>query len=137
MRMKDPDPKKWDPPFSMSSINNEEFLSCTGKNIADGIESLLGAVFLSNNLHKTLQFISDIGLVPMEQANLMRYFPDQDLTFKLGEDLDDYNFTLHDTIQEIFQKYYSIDPIPQEQKDRLSKIIDSSRPVNGICHAFE
>lgn len=54
MRMKDPDPKKFDPPFSMSSLNNEEYLSCTGKNIADGIESLLGAIFLSNNLHRTL-----------------------------------------------------------------------------------
>lgn len=54
MRMKDPDYQKFDPPFSVSSINTEEFLSCTGKNIADGVESILGAVFLSNNLHKTL-----------------------------------------------------------------------------------
>ena len=54
IQSKDPDPKKWDPPFSIQSINSEEFLSCTGKNLADGIESLLGAVFLSNNLHKTL-----------------------------------------------------------------------------------
>jgi len=52
--MKDPDPRNWDPPFSIQSINSEEFLSCTGKNLADGIESLLGAVFLSNNLHVTL-----------------------------------------------------------------------------------
>ena len=64
--MNDPDPKKWDPPFSISSLNNEEFLNCTGKNIADGIESILGSVFLSNNLFKTLQFISDIHLVPLE-----------------------------------------------------------------------
>jgi hypothetical protein len=54
MRMKDPDPKKWEPPFSLPSLNNEEFLSCTGKNLADGVESLLGAIFLSNNLHITL-----------------------------------------------------------------------------------
>ena len=54
MRMKDPDYSKYDPPFSVSSINAEEFLSCTGKNIADGVESIIGAVFLSNNLHKTL-----------------------------------------------------------------------------------
>ena len=68
IHMKDPDPKKWDPPFSIQSINNEEFLSCTGKNLADGVESLLGAIFLSNNLYRTLLFISDIQLVPMEQA---------------------------------------------------------------------
>jgi dsRNA-specific ribonuclease len=65
IRMKDPDPKKWDPAFSIQSINSEEFLNCTGKNIADMVESLLGAVFLSNNLHVTLRFISDIELVPM------------------------------------------------------------------------
>ena len=60
IRMKDPEPNKWEPPFSALAINSEEFLNCTGKNLADGVESLLGAVFLSNNLHKTLQFISDI-----------------------------------------------------------------------------
>jgi len=98
IRMKDPDPKKWDPSFSIQSINSEEFLSCTGKNLADGIESLLGAVFLSNNLHKTLRFISDIELVPMVQADLMKYYPDKDLTFKLREELDCYEFTLNDTV---------------------------------------
>ena len=111
IRMKDPDYKKWEPAFSITSINSEEFLQCTGKNLADGIESLLGAVFLSNNLHKTLLFISDINLVPMEQAKLMHYFPDKDLTFKLGGDLDCYNFTLNDTIQDMFEKYYQNDKI--------------------------
>ena len=98
MRMNDPDPKKWDPPFSISSLNNEEFLNCTGKNIADGIESILGSVFLSNNLFKTLQFISDIHLVPLEQANLLQLFPDKDLTFKLRDEISSYNFTLVDTV---------------------------------------
>lgn len=63
---------------------------------------MLGAVFLSNNLHKTLLFISDIQLVPMEEAKLMHYFPDKDLTFKLQYDLDKIGFTLNDTVQEIF-----------------------------------
>ena len=116
IHMKDPDPKKWDPPFSIQSINNEEFLSCTGKNLADGVESLLGAIFLSNNLYRTLLFISDIQLVPMEQANLLRHFPDKDLTFKLGTDLDRYNFTLSDTVEDIFNKYYQNDDIPADIK---------------------
>lgn len=98
IRMKDPDYKKWDPPFSIQSINSEEFLCCTGKNLADGCESMLGAVFLSNNLHNTLQFISDIELVPLEAANLLQYFPDKDLTFKLRKELDCYKFTLDDTV---------------------------------------
>jgi len=55
-------------------------------------------VFLSNNLHKTLRFISDIELVPMVQADLMKFFPDCDLTFKLREELDCYKFTLDDTV---------------------------------------
>jgi hypothetical protein len=71
----------------------------------------------------------------MEQANLMRFFPDKDLTFKLGDELDCYNFTLTDTIQEIFQKYYLIDVVPE--MNHITSIIDPFRPVNGICHAFE
>ena len=38
----------------------------SGKNIADGVEALIGAFFLSNNLYKTLKWLSDIRLVPME-----------------------------------------------------------------------
>lgn len=60
MRLKDPEAKNWNPPFSVDSLSSEEYIDCTGKNIADGVESLIGAVFLSNNLHKSLQFISDI-----------------------------------------------------------------------------
>jgi dsRNA-specific ribonuclease len=64
MRTKDPDIKSWSPPFSSNS-QTIETLSCTGKNIADGVESLLGALFLSSNLYTTLKFISDIQLVPV------------------------------------------------------------------------
>ena len=42
----------------------------------------------------------------MEQADLMKYFPDKDLTFKLPNGLDQYHFTLKDNVQEIFKKYY-------------------------------
>jgi len=85
---------------------------------------LLGAVFLSNNLHKTLRFISDIELVPMVQADLMKYFPDIDLTFKLRDELDSYQFTLNDNVQEIFEKYYKIDVVSEWEKTRLRTAID-------------
>ena len=49
MRAKDPDPKTWSPPFTSQAVSSEN-LSCTGKNIADGVESLLGAIFMSTNL---------------------------------------------------------------------------------------
>lgn len=65
MRCKDTDFKKWFPSFSDKSVESEE-ISCTGKNIADGVEAIIGAFFLSNNLRKTLQWISQVGIVPLE-----------------------------------------------------------------------
>lgn len=59
MRNRDPDIKEWRPPYSAEAKVIEQ-LTCTGKNIADGVEALLGALFLSSNLYTTLKFISDI-----------------------------------------------------------------------------
>ena len=105
MRTKDPDLKQWYPPFT-DKAPSHEMVSCTGKNIADCVESLLGSFFLSNNLRKTLQLISDIQLVPLQQANLLSAFPDKDLTFQLGADLDAYQFTMNDSVRDIFAKYF-------------------------------
>ena len=60
----DPDPKLWVPPFS-SHNKTHYHIKCTGKNIADCVESILGAFFMSNNLRKTLELISDINLIPL------------------------------------------------------------------------
>lgn len=98
----DPVAKQWNPPFCKETINSEEMLKCSGKNIADCVESLIGSVFLSNNLHTTLKFISDIQLVPVVEAGLLGYFPDKDLTFQLRDDLDSYGFTLEDSIQDTY-----------------------------------
>jgi dsRNA-specific ribonuclease len=54
MRTKDPEIKEWRPPYTSGS-KIVELLTCTGKNIADGVESLLGALFLSSNLYRTLK----------------------------------------------------------------------------------
>ena len=64
MRSLDADPKGWNPPFS-EQVQSTENLTCTGKNIADCVESLLGAHFMSNNLRKTLNLISDLKIVPL------------------------------------------------------------------------
>ena len=53
IRMADPDLKAWSPPFS-DQVTAIESLSCTGKHVADVVESLIGAHFMSNNLRKTL-----------------------------------------------------------------------------------
>ena len=85
----DPDLKTWNPPFS-EQVSALESLSCTGKHIADVVESIIGAHFMSNNLRKTMQLISDMRIMPLEQAGILDQFPDKDLTFELGEDLDAY-----------------------------------------------
>lgn len=73
MRTKDPDPKEWSPSYTNKQMHSE-LIQCTGKNIADGVESLLGAIFMSTNLLRTLRFISDIQLVPLHQARLLDNF---------------------------------------------------------------
>ena len=50
MRTKDPDPKLWSPPFSKQAQVTQKIL-CTGKQVADAVESLIGAYFMSTNLH--------------------------------------------------------------------------------------
>lgn len=47
------------------------FNKCTGKNVADLVESQICALYLSSNLKSTLQWISDIKLVPLEKANIL------------------------------------------------------------------
>ena len=117
MRSKDSDLKNWFPPFTEKSLTHEE-ITCTGKNIADGVEALIGAFFLSNNLYKTLKWLSDIRLVPMEQAQLLQpIYPDEDLTFKLCSDLDSYGFQMEDSVTEIFNKYFQRHSQGHERQD--------------------
>ena len=130
MRTKDPEPKQWYPPFTDKAAVQYEQVSCTGKNIADCVESLLGAFFLSNNVYKTLRFISDINLVPMKQARLLEVYPDEDLTFQLGVDLDAYGFTMEDDVSTIFDRYFKRHQSPEEpyqigneERDKILKIL--------------
>lgn len=60
----DPDIKMWTPPFSTHNRSHLH-IKCTGKNIADCVESILGAFFMSNNLRRTLELISNINLIPL------------------------------------------------------------------------
>lgn len=104
----DPDIKLWSPPYSCQS-KNHLYLKCTGKNIADSVESLLGAFFMSNNLRLTFELISNISLVPLRQAYLLEQFPNEDLTFTLGEDLNEYKFDMeNDRVEDIFRKYFIV-----------------------------
>ena len=91
IRQLDPDLKTWSPPFS-EQVSAVESLSCTGKHIADVVESLIGAHFMTNNLHRSLQLISAMRIMPLQEGKVLDYFPDGDLTFELGADLDQYGF---------------------------------------------
>jgi len=85
----DPSHKDWSPPFSLKA-DKPMSLRSTGKNVADCVESLIGAFFLSNNLRKTLEFISGIGLIPLKEARILDKIPDKDLRFSLNPNLDAY-----------------------------------------------
>ena len=46
--------------------------------------------------------------MPLEEAKILDYFPDKDLTFELGSDLDAYGFSIDDSVELIFKKYFFI-----------------------------
>lgn len=69
--MEDPDVKKYSPPHSALSLQTKDSLSCTGKHIADCVESLIGAIYMSCGLMDAFKFISRLKIVPMEELGLI------------------------------------------------------------------
>ena len=68
--MKEPEAKEWVMPLQGQSVRLN---ACPGKSLADTTEALIGAHFLTNdNLCKTLQWISDIKLVPLEYSGIFK-----------------------------------------------------------------
>ena len=63
---------------------------------------------MSNDVRKTLQLISDMRIMPLQQAGVLEMFPDGDLTFELGKDLYSYEFLMDDSVEAIFTKYFRI-----------------------------
>lgn len=106
--MADPDLKKWSPSYTEQAGDGVETLHCTGKHIADVVESLVGAHFMSNNLRRTLELIGDMGIMPLREAKVTDYFPDRDLTFTLHESIDEYHFDISDSVTDIFTKYFQV-----------------------------
>ena len=47
-------------------------------------------------------------IMPLEEAKILDYFPDKDLTFELSSDLDAYGFSINDSVELIFKKYFFI-----------------------------
>jgi dsRNA-specific ribonuclease len=62
--MRDPEPKEWQLPLQGYQPRLNQ---CPGKSLADSVEAMIGAHFLTNDdIAATLQWISDIKLVPLE-----------------------------------------------------------------------
>ena len=80
--------------------------------MADGVESMIGAHFLTNdNLMKTLQWISDIKLVPVEYLDLINQFKDlKESTYQnlKGIQLHEVPFTKDDNLKTLFKKYFEL-----------------------------
>ena len=71
---------------------------------------------MSTNVFRTLKFISDIQLVPLEQANLLHeIFPDKDLSLRLGDDLDAYGFKMTDSVTDLYRKYFEYHRKPEAE----------------------
>ena len=109
--MRDPEMKDWTMPLQGP---NYRLNSCAGKSLADTVEALIGAHFLTNdNLVKTLQWISDIKLVPLEQTGLFKQLAgiERSTYDHLKEiDLHALPYTKEDDIRMIYTKYYDAMP---------------------------
>ena len=136
IRTIDPDLKTWSPPYS-EQVNAIETLNCTGKHIADVVESIIGAHFMTNNLRRSMQLISDMRIMPLQQAQILDLFPDKDLTFELGEDIDCYGLSINDTVESIFRKYFSIHThIAPEIRGRINQVIDQKKEAGQLGEIF-
>lgn len=77
--------------------------------MADCVESLICALNLSSDLRTTLQWISDIKLVPLEKAHIIDKFkPNYDYTFDLREPLEHFQFEIGMTVSELFEEYFKV-----------------------------
>ena len=92
---------------------------------------------MSNDVRKTLQLISDMRIMPLQQAGVLDMFPEGDLTFELGKDLYSYDFQMDDSVEGIFKKYFNIhDHLSPEVKFHVFSIINSEKPTGVLGEAF-
>ncbi len=65
-------------------------------------------------------------------------FPEGDLTFELGKDLDSYDFHMDDSVEAIFNKYFRIhDHLSPEVKAHVFSVIDANKPTGTLGEAFD
>lgn len=105
--MRDPEAKDWSMPLQGSK---PRYNACPGKSLADSVEAMIGAHFLTNdNLLKTLQWISDIRLVPLEYTGVFKQM--QNIRLSTFDHLKSINlcdlpFSRSDDLKTLFTKYF-------------------------------
>ena len=85
----------------------------------------------NDNLYKTLQWISDIKLVPLQQVNQLERFKNiKESTYSIIKtvDLNDIPFNKEDCVASLMEKYYALeqvenDPDSAKFKTRIEKMI--------------
>mmetsp|Transcript_20079 Transcript_20079/g.27137 ORF Transcript_20079/g.27137 Transcript_20079/m.27137 type:complete len:191 (+) Transcript_20079:205-777(+) len=106
--MRDPEPKDWVLPLQG---RKPRLNACPGKSLADSVEAMIGAHLLTNDdLVKTLQWISDIRLVPLEQTGIFEQLSSissSSYAHLKRVDLDCLPFTRSDTLRSLFFKYFT------------------------------
>lgn len=136
MRTKDPEQKHYHPPFSHKAEQRLQF-SCTGKNVADCVESLIGAFILSNNLKSACQFISDLHLVPLEEAGLMHLFPDTKVEFKIPDRLEPFQIGKEETFNSCIEKFLSQSAYGEEINRRILAAVSPQQSVGRVGMIYE
>ena len=108
---KDSEFKEWVPPLSSHPSQRDVPNKCVGKNVADCVESLICALFLSCNcLHTVLNWISDIKLVPIKKTTMLNFIEKgTDCTFRLYNPLEWYEMKTTDFATDLFSKFFNVE----------------------------
>ena len=73
--------------------------------------------------------ISDLRIMPLKEAGVLEMFPDADLTFELGDDLDDYEFDINDSVENIYSKYFNVhNNVEPNIRNHIWSVIDKEAP---------
>ena len=120
--------------------------ACPGKAVADSVESMLGAHFLSNDsLYKTLLWIKQIKLVPMPYELIEKFsnFTESSFHHLRRIDLDKHcrNFNKEDCLSVLFDKYLSLAEVQQMPcsavfKRRIVPLIESKERIFDLGSAI-
>jgi len=77
-------------------------------------------------------------IMPLEQAGILELFPDKDLTFELGEDIDSYQMTMDDKVEDVFLKYFGVHThLSDSVRLRALELIDKAKATGSLGDVFD